>query len=360
MAFCVSCGKQLAESAAFCDHCGAKQSLSALSGVAVGGQEEGAAIEPRASGSQKSQTLATVLCALLGWLGVHRFYLGPIWLGVLYLLFFCTGIPALVAMVETIVLAFSSQESWARKYNGGNITAPTHILVKILALVLPFFMLIAFIGILAAISLPAYQDYQNKAKAHAVLSALQKGKLPLTEFLARQKAAPLDDSVRKEIQSAVGQDRNVAEVESFAYGQYGDVGARLALGKKEGKLYLVTRDGGASWQCLAVDLPARALPRNCEAAGQIDRPEIPKPAPKIGLWEAVFYHAALQACSQRAMESGDASGPAACRCILDKAAANIPQEEAERGEMSFKERLHDYALDCRSRMGEEEDKEDGE
>ena len=350
MAFCVSCGKQMNESAVFCDHCGAKQKAS---GAAPEGVEpQHTALPP---GKYKSQTLASVLCALLGWLGVHRFYLGPIWLGVLYLLFSCTGIPALIALVETFVIAFSSQESWARKHNGGEITPPTHIVVKILALILPFFMLVFFVGILAAISIPAYQDYQNKAKTTAVLSALQKGKNTVTEFLGHKKDAPLDEATLKEIQSVVGEEKNVAEVEAFAYGTYGDVGARLSLGGKEGKLYLVTRDGGLTWNCVALDLPQRVLPRNCEAGGRIERPEIPKPMPKIGLWDEPFYRGALEACSKRALETGDSTGPAACRCILDKAAQSISQDDAEKGGMSFKEKLHDYALECRSRMSKEED-----
>lgn len=40
------------------------------------------------SGSGKSQIVALILCILLGWLGIHRFYLGYTGLGIIYILTF--------------------------------------------------------------------------------------------------------------------------------------------------------------------------------------------------------------------------------------------------------------------------------
>ena len=48
----------------------------------------------------KNPTTAVILALLLGGLGVHKFYLGHNGTGILYLLFFWTGIPALVAFFE--------------------------------------------------------------------------------------------------------------------------------------------------------------------------------------------------------------------------------------------------------------------
>ena len=59
-----------------------------------------------ASGNHKVNKLAYVLCALLlGGFGVHKFYAGRIGLGILYLVFFWTFIPAIVALIEGIVAA---------------------------------------------------------------------------------------------------------------------------------------------------------------------------------------------------------------------------------------------------------------
>ena len=346
MAFCTGCGQQIEDKAQFCTHCGARQQPSGAVPEQASPPEPMTTKQARTPDHYKSQTLAAILCALLGGLGAHRFYLGSIGLGVVYVLFCCTGIPALVAWVETFVIAFSSQESWARKYNQGVLTPPTHVAVKVLVVIFPLFMAIALAGIVAAIAIPAYADYQQRAKSAAVLAALQGGKAALTEFLGRQKETPLDEGTLEQIKSAVGLDKNVLGVDAFAYGKYGDIGAKLVSGGREGMLYLVTRDGGQTWNCVGVDL-ARGLPKECETNGALQRPEIPKPVPKVGLWEQAFFQGALEACSQRARERGDATGPEVCECILTKAAREITQEQAERGDLPVKERLQQLGQECR-------------
>jgi TM2 domain-containing membrane protein YozV len=54
------------------------------------------------STSNKSQTIAFILCFLLGILGIHRFYLGHIGIGVLYLLTF--GLCGIGALVDLILI----------------------------------------------------------------------------------------------------------------------------------------------------------------------------------------------------------------------------------------------------------------
>jgi hypothetical protein len=82
--------------------------------------------------------------------------------GVFYILFCWTGIPGLIALIETFVYAFMSQESWARKYNNGVITEPVHVAIRVLILIFP----VAFVaGVFAAIAIPAYQSYRIKAEA---------------------------------------------------------------------------------------------------------------------------------------------------------------------------------------------------
>lgn len=141
MVFCRGCGKEIHETAPMCPHCGAPQ-------VAV-------------SSALKSQTVAGLWCSFLGAFGAHRFYLGKTVSGIFYLLFFWTYIPALIASVELLMIAFSSQQTWATKYNGGVITPPVHWAIKALAVLGPIVMAI---GILAAIALPAYHDYTERAR----------------------------------------------------------------------------------------------------------------------------------------------------------------------------------------------------
>lgn len=135
----------------------------------------------------KSQTTAAVLCALLGGFGAHRFYLGPLWTGVVYLLLCWTGISGLIALVETYIIAFSSQEAWARKHNNGVVTPPVHIAVKILVAILP---IIAIAGILVAIAIPQFNAYRSKAYNSSALSDLKNAKTTLEAYYADHQSYP--------------------------------------------------------------------------------------------------------------------------------------------------------------------------
>jgi TM2 domain-containing membrane protein YozV/uncharacterized protein YecT (DUF1311 family) len=146
MVYCRGCAKEIHESAVACPNCGSPQSTTPSSDI-------------------KSQSVAALLAAFLGGFGIHRFYLRRPVSGVLYLLFCWTGIPGLMAIIETYIYAFKSQESWARKYNNGQLSAPVNIGIKILTLIFPILFVI---GILAAIAIPAYHGYKVKAEAARV------------------------------------------------------------------------------------------------------------------------------------------------------------------------------------------------
>lgn len=60
---------------------------------------------------------AVVIAILGGWFGLQHFYLRQTVLGVLGILFFWTGIPALVAFVEALVWLFDGNEEFNKKYN---------------------------------------------------------------------------------------------------------------------------------------------------------------------------------------------------------------------------------------------------
>jgi TM2 domain-containing membrane protein YozV len=64
-----------------------------------------------------NRTQAATLAFLLGCLGVHKFYLGRIGLGLLSVYFCWTLIPAIVGFVEGIALLKMSDEAFAQKYS---------------------------------------------------------------------------------------------------------------------------------------------------------------------------------------------------------------------------------------------------
>ncbi len=67
----------------------------------------------------KNKLAAGLLGIFLGGLGIHKFYLGQTGRGILYLVFFWTGIPAIIGFIEGIVLIAESDEAFDRKYNHG-------------------------------------------------------------------------------------------------------------------------------------------------------------------------------------------------------------------------------------------------
>ncbi|HQV26072.1 MAG TPA: TM2 domain-containing protein [Acinetobacter sp.] len=65
---------------------------------------------------QKSRVVAIILAFFLGGLGIHKFYLGRIGWGIIYLIFCWTFIPSLIAFIEFIIYLCTSDEDFAKKY----------------------------------------------------------------------------------------------------------------------------------------------------------------------------------------------------------------------------------------------------
>lgn len=95
MVFCRGCGKEIHSTAKACPGCGA-------------GQNTGS--------GEKNRIAAALLALFLGGFGVHKFYLGKIGQGFLYLIFCWTFIPTFISFVEFIIYLCSSDENFARKY----------------------------------------------------------------------------------------------------------------------------------------------------------------------------------------------------------------------------------------------------
>lgn len=72
----------------------------------------------------KDKNVAAILALFMGGVGVHKFYLGRIGAGVLYLLFSLTFIPALLGLIDFFVLALMDKDEFDRRYNGANMLPP--------------------------------------------------------------------------------------------------------------------------------------------------------------------------------------------------------------------------------------------
>ena len=65
----------------------------------------------------KSKIAAGLLGIFLGGIGVHKFYMGKIGMGILYLLFCWTGIPAIVGFIEGVIYLCSNDENFQLKHH---------------------------------------------------------------------------------------------------------------------------------------------------------------------------------------------------------------------------------------------------
>lgn len=98
--FCRSCGEIIKKEAEICPKCGVRQKSVSISG----------------SNNEKDKVVAGILGILLGGIGAHKFYLGNIGLGILYLCFSWTFIPSIIGIIEGIIYLTMTDEAFKAKY----------------------------------------------------------------------------------------------------------------------------------------------------------------------------------------------------------------------------------------------------
>lgn len=101
--YCSECGSIIKAKAEICPKCGVRQAspFVNLGAVAPNG---------------KSKLAAALFALFLGGFGIHKFYLKRVGLGILYLAFCWTFIPAALGFIDAILLLVMSDEDFNRKY----------------------------------------------------------------------------------------------------------------------------------------------------------------------------------------------------------------------------------------------------
>ena len=233
LVYCRSCGTSISKYAKTCPKCG----------------------RPQASG--KSKVTAGVLAILLGWLGIHRFYLGQ-WWGLFYLLFVWTYIPAVISLIEGIVFLLTNNEKWNEKY-GNSGGGGGGALVAVIAAVL----LVGIVGVMAAIAIPAYQDYTIRAKVAEGIDAASSLKGKVENYTVSNQEWPSQISDIGPVQ--VSSSPNFSEIGvaegGVIYVAFSD-GSGIP-GKMVALLPWLDEQGYIIWECQGVDIDNKYLPSNC-------------------------------------------------------------------------------------------------
>lgn len=103
--FCSECGAIIRANAEICPKCGVRQTPPPFT-INLGPMTP----------NGRNRIAAVIFAILLGSFGIHKFYLGLTGWGILYLLFCWTGIPAIVGIIEGVLMLVMSDEEFARRY----------------------------------------------------------------------------------------------------------------------------------------------------------------------------------------------------------------------------------------------------
>lgn len=128
-------------------------------------------------------------------------------------------------------------------------------------------IVIAIIGILAAVAIPAYSDYTIRAKVTEAIGYAAAAKTPVSEYYTSQGTMPADAT-----EAGVDTGVTTAVVASLAYAANAGTGV-ITIGLNAiggdvtaGDTFILTGTGttnGVSWVCSTGSVDAKYLPANC-------------------------------------------------------------------------------------------------
>ncbi|MBF8305743.1 MAG: hypothetical protein HW398_931 [Acidobacteria bacterium] len=139
----------------------------------------------------------------------------------------------------------------------------------VIVIVLVLFFGVAVIGILAAIALPAFQDYSVRAKMSEVIASMDAVKTPIAEYAANKGQWP---TTWEQVESAGGTNpmRRVTEntralVEDIRLEQGGAVVSTVKIQGKQGQIRLTPRQAGdqVEWTCTSSPEIRKYVPVAC-------------------------------------------------------------------------------------------------
>jgi type IV pilus assembly protein PilA len=131
-------------------------------------------------------------------------------------------------------------------------------------------IVVAIIGILAAIAIPAYQDYTVRAKLSEAIGALAAAKTSVSEYYISVGEMPVDQAASG-VSTAQVADGSV--VTGLTYSRVNTTSSTIEadlaatnLQGASGNSFLMRGAGtanGVQWDCEANSVPEKYLPANC-------------------------------------------------------------------------------------------------
>lgn len=118
--FCTGCGEVMPADAQFCAKCGKRNATLAAESEPAASAPQAPTVIPAPTERDytpgaKSRITAGILGILLGGIGVHKFYLNKVGLGILYVVFCWTAIPAIIGLVEGIIYLTQDDVTFGRQ-----------------------------------------------------------------------------------------------------------------------------------------------------------------------------------------------------------------------------------------------------
>lgn len=121
-------------------------------------------------------------------------------------------------------------------------------------------IVVAIVGILAAVAIPAYQDYTIRARVSEALNLGSAAKLAVSEYATSNNVLPPTQAATGYISPST---TNVASVAITAVTGVITVTTTAAAGGGTLTLTPTYNDSGVQWVCAAGTLAARYLPASC-------------------------------------------------------------------------------------------------
>ena len=124
-------------------------------------------------------------------------------------------------------------------------------------------IVVAIIGILAAVAIPAYQDYTIRAKVTEGLSLASAGKTAISEYFASNGTIPTNNTQAGMADSADISGNSVDSVEVGTNGVISVTFSTVQIAASTLLLSPATSGGKVVWNCTGGDLEGKYRPSSC-------------------------------------------------------------------------------------------------